>query len=296
MSTVPSFNEELHRLIRAINDSLERESELQRELRRTKESLVSVALRLQVAIKVAQEDEYTIASLQQEVADARKEAIVSNKQATLAAEMTAQLNLEISALKRKLKSLEAEKIAAGPNPNVLSDAEVNSMMSNDLINISLLPNIGGDPNKATAFEKWKIQQFLYSPDTPAASESHDKHVVDMLTMAATSANHKKRDITRPTQTLIAKMNKPVVLPEMNKSKDTYQLDITRWGEIDNFEHENKARVNMWTSNSSNKNKNDNSGNNNNNVRVASPKILKSIRNPDSQIRSGSTSNIRVHAV
>ena len=86
---------------------MERESELQRELRRTKESLVSVALRLQVAIKVSEEDGHTISSLQQELADARRDAIVSNKQAALAAEMIAQLNLEISTLKRKLRSIEA---------------------------------------------------------------------------------------------------------------------------------------------------------------------------------------------
>ena len=110
------------------------------------------------------------------------------------------------------------------------------MMAADQINIPILPNIGGDPSSATPFERWKMQQFLYSPDTPAASENHDKQVVDMLTMAATSAYNEKRSVTRPTKTIIAKMTKPLTLPNMTKSsspsskskKDPYFLETDLW--------------------------------------------------------------------
>lgn len=76
------------------------------QLRRTKESLVAVALRLQVAIKVTQEDEYAISLLQQEIAEARANALLSNRQASVAAETIAALNLEISSLKRRLRAIE----------------------------------------------------------------------------------------------------------------------------------------------------------------------------------------------
>jgi hypothetical protein len=71
--------------------------------------LVAVALRLQVAIKVTQEDEYTISILQREIAEARSNAIVSNRQASVAAETIASLNLEISSLKRRLRAIEKVK-------------------------------------------------------------------------------------------------------------------------------------------------------------------------------------------
>ena len=68
--------------------------------------MVAVALRLQVAIKVTQEDEYTISILQRDIAEARSNTIISSRQASVAAETIASLNLEISSLKRRLRAIE----------------------------------------------------------------------------------------------------------------------------------------------------------------------------------------------
>ena len=140
--------------------------------------MVAVALRLQVAIKVTQEDEFTISILQREIAEARSNAILSNRQASVAAETISSLNLEISSLKRRLRAIEKvlsqdnmlhlisicllikmqERISQAPNPNFLADAEVDALMAQDLLRISTPPDIGGKPALATPFERWKIEQ------------------------------------------------------------------------------------------------------------------------------------------
>ena len=48
-----AFQIEHQKIMRALLDSLERESEMQRQMRRMKESLIQVALRFQVAAKLA---------------------------------------------------------------------------------------------------------------------------------------------------------------------------------------------------------------------------------------------------
>lgn len=210
--------------MRALSDSLERESELQRQLRRTKESLISVALRLQVAIKVSKEDEITIASLQTQALDARTKELLANRQAHEAAEMINSLTLEINALKRKLKAhsdaekSQLEKINAQNNQmqNEIADFEVDEMNEQkDMDKIIPLTNAAvlGDnkpPATATPFERWKMNQFLYSPDTPAAAANHDKHVVDMLLEAATAEFDD--DIHRPTRSGIAKYSRRSLTP------------------------------------------------------------------------------------
>jgi hypothetical protein len=75
-----AFQIEHQKIMRALLDSLERESELQRQLRRMKESLVAVALRFQVAAKVAKDDETTIAALRKETEEARMESMINKKQ------------------------------------------------------------------------------------------------------------------------------------------------------------------------------------------------------------------------
>ena len=74
MDLVLSFPDEHQRILRALHDSLDRESDAQRLLRRMKESLVGTALRLQVAVKTVQDDEMTMQQLRRELEDMRKEA------------------------------------------------------------------------------------------------------------------------------------------------------------------------------------------------------------------------------
>eukprot|EP01036_Dinobryon_divergens_P022868 gene22868-31169_t len=255
----PAFGDEFQRLVRALIDSSERESELQRQLRRTKESLVAVALRLQVAIKVTQEDEYTISILQRDIAEARSNAIISSRQASVAAETIASLNLEISSLKRRLRAIEKERISQAPNPNFLADSEVDAFMAQDLLRMTIPPDIGGKPALATPFERWKIEKFLFSPDTPAASESQDKYVVDALSEIPMISS---ADITRPTKISVAKTAQKRYSDSKNMSmasspsgkdhssggNDQYFLDpkFPFWGDGVKTDRDNLARVNLWT--------------------------------------------------
>eukprot|EP01032_Pedospumella_encystans_P017696 gene17696-20157_t len=208
------FREEFQRLMRALYDSLEREGELQRQLRRTKETLISVALRLQVAIKVSAEDELTIASLQQQAAESRTKEILANRNAQEAAEMVGSLNFEINQLRRKLKISEAEKPGATVNSAneiyqmsyAAADAEVDQMLSENTSSFPATKFVDRQQEmSATPFEKWKMNHFLFSPDTPAASEEHDKAVVQMLLEASAAQFHD--DFRKPTKSGIAKMKR-----------------------------------------------------------------------------------------
>ena len=73
MDLVLSFPDEHKRIMRALVDSLDRESEQQRVLRRMKESLVATCMKLQVAVKTVGEDEATIQKLRKELQAARQE-------------------------------------------------------------------------------------------------------------------------------------------------------------------------------------------------------------------------------
>lgn len=203
-----ALQEEFMRLMRAIYESLERESELQRQLRRTKETLVSVALRLQVALKAASEDELTISTLLSQAEDARTKELIAQKRSEEATSVINQLNMEVNSLKRKLFNLEIERTASlglnssGSAPakaGILSVAQQQAL--NEEADREVEQFFYGQPaaatlevphsilmkdvsekaiNMATPFDRWKMSQLLFVPDTPAASAEHDKHVVDML--------------------------------------------------------------------------------------------------------------------
>ncbi len=60
-----------------------------------------------MAVKIIKEDEMTIRTLQHETAETRNTAhIAANKQAAMASDLVQSLNLEISALKRRIKNME----------------------------------------------------------------------------------------------------------------------------------------------------------------------------------------------
>lgn len=98
-------------------------------------------------------------------------------------------------------------------------------------------------------------QFLFSPDTPAASESQDKYVVDALSeMPMISST----DITRPTKLSIAKTaqkrysdskNLSMASPSgKDLSSGEYFLNpkFPFWGDGVKSDRDNLARVNLWT--------------------------------------------------
>ncbi len=140
-------------------------------------------------------------------------------------EMILSLNLEINTLKRKLKLQESERgtnTFSTTNSNAANnevfnrmnqhaDDEVDQLMGADM-NIPVLPGTGGRPDLATPFDRWKMQQFVYAPNTPAASEAHDKAVVDMLLAASTM--QLQDDYAKPTKSGIAKMKRLVSLTKL----------------------------------------------------------------------------------
>ena len=160
-----------------------------------------------------------------QLTEARTKELMASKQADDAAAVINALNLEINLLKRKLKMYESEKanetIAQGlqnqqDDINEEADREFDDMVNHPL-DVSVLPGVGGDLNKATLFDKWKMNEFLFSPDTPAASQYHDKEAVDML-VRATHAEYS--GVNRQTKSRIAKAKR-------NKAASELSLDTSR---------------------------------------------------------------------
>lgn len=187
-------------------------------MRRAKEALVSTALKLQVAIKIAQDDELTISSLQQQLEHAKTKEIVATKQAEEAVETINVLRIELNSLRRRFQEPEKHlNNAAAQNLAMMQQHEgINSLADNEvdtLIDQAFPTAVPRDIQptvlqNATPFDRWKMNEFLYTPNTPAASFAHDQHVVTMLVDAANKALHEEaKAITRPTKTTIAKMKR-----------------------------------------------------------------------------------------
>lgn len=215
-----------------------------------KEELVAAALRLQVAIKISQDDELTIMSLRREAAAARMNEVSCKKQTSEAVEIIQNLKIEISSLKRKLKESTAQRLEASNlssssewnegNVFAQADAEVDVMFAT-APKIKFHRDHGGDPNKATPFQQWKMEKFIHTADTPAGSLNHDKHTVDMLAEAATKASLYEFSHSRPIRSSIAKMRKSTNSDILTKSATLPSLEdvALRKGE--------KGAFNIWTS-------------------------------------------------
>jgi hypothetical protein len=229
------FREEHQRLFRALMESIEREEQHIRRFRQLKEDLVSVALRLQVANQMSALDNYTVGILRNEVTEARRDALIATKQFGEATDAILGLKREIQSLKRKMKEIvtPGEQPDAVQNENFslpkgadggtagsamgfggassfgeVADSDVDKMMSQK-IKIPL-PNGISTSSKTTTFQEWKMQQFLYAPDTPAASMNHDKAVVDLMFDAASKAQGDRLD-ERFTKSITAK-KRPLDMP------------------------------------------------------------------------------------
>lgn len=219
------FKEEHQRLFRALMESKNRETKLTRQFRQIKEDLVSVALRLQVAAQLSEVDNQTISTLRHEVTTARKEAFIANKQFSEATDAIVGLKREISSLKRKIKEIQTEKqndddkplnvaipdevlsggamLGASANIADSADAEVNKMMSKKIA--IPLPNGISTSAKTTTFQEWKMQQFLYAPDTLAGSKNHDRIAVDLMNKAGSEKAFSSGNVfERSTRSISAK--------------------------------------------------------------------------------------------
>lgn len=109
-----------------------------------KESLVAVALRLQVAVKVSQTDEQTTVELRKDCTTARKNALIANKRADAAAEIIQALKIEVSSLKRKLKEVELQQDVL-PEPgnnsqhqNNMADVEVCGVCNSSMVHLIII--------------------------------------------------------------------------------------------------------------------------------------------------------------
>jgi hypothetical protein len=221
------FREEHQRLFRALLESVQREESAIRAFRQMKEDFVSLSLRSQVSSQMQQLDQETISVLRNEVTEARRDALVATKQFGEATDAIVGLKREIQSLKRKVKDIQIEKAqddevftmpkdAGGAtmgfggmsNFGETADGEVDKMMTQK-IKIPL-PNGISTSSKTTTFQEWKMQQFLYAPDTPAASMNHDKAVVDLMFAAASQPTGPELS-DRFTKSIIAK-KKPLNLP------------------------------------------------------------------------------------
>ncbi len=230
------FKEEHQRLFRALMESKSREAQLNRQFRQMKEDLVSVAMRLQVASQLAEVDSHTISSLRQEVTAARSGAFIANKQFVEATDAIAGLKREISALNRKIKEIQTEKEDDDKPMNVAlpeevmsggamlgasstfaekADHEVDNLMSKK-VNIPL-PNGISTSSKTTTFQEWKMQQFLYAPDTLAGSKNHDKTAVDLLNKATSNKSFTDGNVFERSTRSIAAKQRPLDAPPIDSA-------------------------------------------------------------------------------
>ncbi len=183
----------------------ERESEQQRNLRRLREGLVVSALKMQVAVKMVNDDEATIQALRKDAEEARKTAITATKDLEEATALVQDLRLELGALKRKLAEVQdvggRKEIAFVPPPaQKTTDTEVDALMK--LEKLKMAESFGGRiAAEATPFQEWKMNRFLYSSDTPAASKGGDREAVELLTEYAylEAVVERQNDLTRPNK-------------------------------------------------------------------------------------------------
>ena len=132
--------------------------------------------------------------------------------------MITSLTYEINALKRKFKindDKSSQSQQANRNIYKVADTEVDEMMSSPSPTnksrsgrLTRRVECVAVPESATPFDEWKMSQYIFSPDTPAASLNHDKSVVEMLLATTTSEllrpTTNNNDIDRPTINSISK--------------------------------------------------------------------------------------------
>jgi hypothetical protein len=201
-----------------------------------KENLVSIALKYQVAVRISEEDEQTMVFLRKELLEAKTNEKKFEKQAKEAHDLIRSLKTEVNVLKRKLnESVQGElksnvvhssrqakanlKDSVGTHAFALADEEVDVMMNRSK-SASFLPNSGGERVRVTPFQQWKIDRFVFTPDTPMASIDHDKHTVDMMAEYATKENTEffSNMLSRPTKSQLGKMRR-IYLSQSLKSPD-----------------------------------------------------------------------------
>lgn len=244
------FLNEFAQMSKSIIESIERETELQRQLRRTKEAYTALTNRLLVANKVISQDEQTIQKLIIQYEEAKIREQVALNKVEEASQIISDLTSEINLLKSQIKSMQ-EKTGSGLGQssnnmvetsliekqhqiNEQADEEVDHLLSLPLKTFpsSNIPNNSTSVSysstcsplllqQATPFDRWKMDQFIYTTDTPGGSINHNSDVVDVLIQAANS-NLLDETILKSTQTTLGKIklkNLNKMIANKNKEKE-----------------------------------------------------------------------------
>lgn len=222
-----NVQKEHQRLLRALQLSVGKEVGLHGELKRLKESLVSISMRFNAALKTSQDDETILSVLRKEAQEGRTEATIAKKQSAVATEMIQSLKLEVNLLKKRLNEVQSEgghgrhhlplqtSTTSNVNHNtslgIIADKEVDEMFSKLRIDADRAPPSSvvlgnSDFNQPTTFQQWKIRNYIYTADAPSGSEFHDKHTIDMLAELSSASNYEDlKKFQRQTKSSISKI-------------------------------------------------------------------------------------------
>ena len=165
------FQSEHLRLMQALLESIEKQCTLHQQLRGLKESLVSTAVRLHVATRVAEEDGSSMAQLRQEALQAKRRSLEAEKKANNASDLIMNLNNEILNLKKSLREAGIDTQRAtliaetAPLTQQDMDYEVDDMVArfqqHDLTDDAATDNYGATTLRPTFFDR--------SQTTPASA-------------------------------------------------------------------------------------------------------------------------------
>jgi len=240
------FAEDHQRLLRAFYSSVSKESELLRQLNQLQQSFIEVSLKLQVAIKISEDDESTISFLRKEAADARIDGLNAKKQAEDASNTIKDLKMEINILKKKLKEQplhhtnhhssnnsihdthghghgqhnnshiqQANQESDMANLSVQADKEVDSLMNR----YDHMPGMSIALPGMTPFSTWKMQQYLASADIEEDEKVADTEKVKKFATTSlkdfNEIRKKIAEVTLASTNEKDKNDKRTLLPTMN---------------------------------------------------------------------------------
>ena len=232
------FAEDHQRLLRAFYSSVSKESELLRQLHQLQQSFIEVSLKLQVAIKISEDDESTISFLRKEAADARIDALNAKKQAEDASNTIKDLKMEINILKKKLKEQplhhtnhssnnhdthgqhnshiqQSNQEGDMANLSVQADKEVDSLMNR----YDHMPGMSIALPGMTPFSTWKMQQDLEVEDIEEDEKVADTEKVKKFATTSlkdfNEIRKKIAEVTLASTNEKDKNDKRTLLPTMN---------------------------------------------------------------------------------
>lgn len=253
-----AYIDEQERLLRALNDSLDREKEHIRQVHRVKDKLVASSLKLQVATKALENDDTTIKQLRRDLFEAQKVSHDAVSKQEIAADLIQALRLEVIQLNRRMKDQMSIEDTSHSIPQSAiyqeADNQVEKMMYSKGIRFntaSTTPMQTGtlevchEPrgdNRPTDFQEWKMKRFLWAPDTPGASENCDSDVVNEL-LHASMHPQDATGIFRNSKSSIAKKRLHSSKPSDEMKKSVKSLPSVKATSKNNKKLQRKSTMN-----------------------------------------------------